>query len=94
MRVPEELRLPRSMIPLAAVVGAPRELEAITPVTRLRVETLRAPDWIEVLPVYEELEVSATVPPPVLIRLEEPESRIGELPEISPIPSTAFNPAG
>ena len=49
--------LPKSIVPLATVVGAPSELEAVPPTTLLKEETLSVPApavvWgvIDVLPV-------------------------------------------
>ena len=42
---------PRPMVPLPAVVGAPRLLLVLPPVTLLSVPTLRLPFWMMVLPV-------------------------------------------
>src|SRR4051812_11764675 len=63
------------MTPFAAVVGAPRPLEA-APLTTLLIEGVRnVPDWICVLPVYvfaaESVavpeEVPNTEPPPEMV---------------------------
>ena len=48
---PVAVRLPRSITPVAAVSGAPRELEAVPPLTLLSEATERPPPWIHVFPV-------------------------------------------
>jgi hypothetical protein len=80
------------MAPLAAVVGAPSELAAVPPATRLRVVTPRVPRWIHVLPVKDPAFSSAMVPVPIFVTEEEPVRMTVELSETSSAPNTALAP--